>query len=134
MTDAIDSTEPTPELVKELCNLFSEAQNLFNTQKNHTKVINDVFEGRELLKPEVLEKVNTAVMIVYQMTANIQQRVNTLRKQLPEGYRDENGHFWTARTTDLIRETHHDFDSAVKQGKIISGWASVKIDGTKYPN
>lgn len=122
-----------PELVAELVTLQQEAERFLSTQQSYTKVIFDVFDGAELLTPESLAKVNNAVMIAYQMTANVQKRMNALRGKLPEGYQDENGHFWNARTGDLLRDTHKDFDKAVKTAKKISGWASVKIDGTNYP-
>ena len=122
----------TPELVTELAALQQEAGQFLSTQQSYTKVIYDVFDGAELLTPESLAKVNNAVMIAYQMTANVQKRMNALRDKLPEGYQDEGGHFWNARTGDLLRDTHKDFDKAVKTAKKISGWASVKIDGTSY--
>ena len=120
----------TPELVTELAALQQEAGQFLSTQQSYTKVIYDVFDGAELLTPESLAKVNNAVMIAYQMTANVQKRMNDLRDKLPEGYQDADGHFWNARTGDLLRDTHKDFVKAVKTAKKISGWASVKIDGT----
>lgn len=123
----------TPELIAELVTLQQEAERFLSTQQSYTKVIYDVFDGAELLTPESLAKVNNAVMIAYQMTANVQKRMNALRDKLPEGYQDEGGHFWNVRTGDLLRDTHKDFDKAVKTAKKISGWASVKIDGTSYP-
>ena len=122
----------TPELVTELAALQQEAGQFLSTQQSYTKVIYDVFDGAELLTPESLAKVNNAVMIAYQMTANVQKHMNDLREKLPEGYQDAGGHFWNARTGDLLRDTHKDFVKAVKTAKKISGWASVKIDGTSY--
>ena len=122
----------TPELVTELAALQQEAGQFLSTQQSYTKVIYDVFDGAELLTPESLAKVNNAVMIAYQMTANVQKRMNDLRDKLPEGYQDADSHFWNARTGDLLRDTHKDFVKAVKTAKKISGWASVKIDGTSY--
>ena len=122
----------TPELVTELAALQQEAGQFLSTQQSYTKVIYNVFDGAELLTPESLAKVNNAVMIAYQMTANVQKRMNDLRDKLPEGYQDADGHFWNARTGDLLRDTHKDFVKAVKTAKKISGWASVKIDGTSY--
>ncbi|KAB7767636.1 hypothetical protein [Xanthomonas maliensis] len=128
----IQANALTPELVAELVALQQEAQRFLSTQQSYTKVIFDVFDGAELLTPDSLAKVNNAVMIAHQMTANVQKRMNALRGKLPEGYQDENGHFWNARTFDLLRDTHNDFDKAVKTAKKISDWASVKIDGTSY--
>ncbi|WP_369211027.1 hypothetical protein [Xylella fastidiosa] len=104
-----------------------------STQKSYTKVIYEVFDGDRLLTAESLAKVNNAVMIAYQMTANVQKRMKALRGKLPEGYKDADGHFWSVRISNLLRETHKDFDKAVKTAKKISSWASVKIDGTRYP-
>ncbi|OOX22708.1 hypothetical protein Xazr_21455 [Xanthomonas campestris pv. azadirachtae] len=123
----------TPELVTELIALQQEAERFFSIQQSYAKVIFDVFDGAELLTPDSLAKVNNAMMIAYQMTANVQKRMHALRGKLPKGYRDENGHFWNARTFELLRDTQKDFDKAVKTAKKISGWASVKIDGTSYP-
>ena len=122
----------TPELVTVLAALQQEAERFLSTQQGYTKVIYDVFDGAELLTSESLAKVNNAVMIAYQMTANVQKHMNDLREKLPEGYQDAGGHFWNARTGDLLRDTHKDFVKAVKTAKKISGWASVKIDGTSY--
>ncbi|HHW4672623.1 MAG TPA: hypothetical protein ACQGQF_02155, partial [Xylella fastidiosa subsp. pauca] len=122
-----------PELVAELVALKQEAERFLSTQKIHTKVIYDVFDGAELLTPETLARVNNAVTIAHQMTANVQKRINALRGKLPEGYKDADGHFWNTNTFNLLRDTHKDFDQAVKIAKKISSWASVKIDGTSYP-
>ena len=133
MTDT-KATALTPELVAELVTLQQEAERFLSTQRSHTKVIYDVFDGVEMLTPESLTKVNNAVMIACQMTANVQKRMNALRNKLPEGYKNDGGHFWNASTGDLLRATHKDFDNAVKTAKKISGWAAVKIDGTSYPD
>lgn len=123
----------TTELVTEMAALYQEAERFLSLQKSYTKLIYDVFDGAELLTPESLAKVNNAVMIAYQMTANVQKRMNALRDKLPEGYQDADGRFWNAHISDLLSDTHTDFDKAVKNAKKISGWASVKIDGTSYP-
>ncbi|KXB09752.1 hypothetical protein ADT32_00255 (plasmid) [Xylella fastidiosa] len=60
------------------------------------------------------------------------RQINAVRDKLPEGYKDANGYFWNTRTLNLLRDTHKDFDQAVKIAKKISEWASVKIDGTSY--
>ncbi|NRP55777.1 hypothetical protein XFRB_10530 (plasmid) [Xylella fastidiosa] len=136
MNDAemkIQANALMPELVAKLVTLKQEAEGFLSTQKSYTKVIYEVFDGAELLTPESLAKVNNAVMIAYQMTANVQKRMNTLRDKLPEGYKDVDDHFWGGRIRKLLHETYQDFDKAVKTAKKISSWASVKIDGTSYP-
>lgn len=135
MNDAemkIQANALMPELVDELVTLKQEAEDFLCTQKSYTKVIYEVFDGTRLLTPESLDKVNNAVMIAHQMTANVQKRINALRNKLPEGYKDADGHFWNTNTFNLLRNTHKDFDQAVKIAKKISEWASVKIDGTSY--
>ncbi|MDC6409554.1 hypothetical protein LOD50_10945 [Xylella fastidiosa subsp. multiplex] len=121
-----------PELVAELVALKQEAERFLSTQKIHTKVIYDVFDGAKLLTPETLARVNNAVMIAHQMTTNVQKRINALRDKLPEGYKDADGHFWNTITVNLLRDTHKDFDKTVNTAKKISGWASLKIDGTNF--
>ncbi|MBD4329246.1 hypothetical protein GUH12_17615, partial [Xanthomonas citri pv. citri] len=75
----------TPELVTELVALQQEAERFFSIQQSYAKVIFDVFDGAELLTPDSLAKVNNAMMIAYQMTANVQKRMHALRGKLPKG-------------------------------------------------
>ncbi|MGY0343533.1 hypothetical protein [Xylella fastidiosa] len=136
MNDAemkIQANALMPELVAELVTLKQEAEGFLSTQKSYTKVIYEVFDGTRLLTPESLDKVNNAVMIAHQMTANVQKRINAVRDKFPEVYKDVDDHFWGGRISNLLHETHRDFDKAVKTAKKISSWASVKIDGTSYP-
>lgn len=122
----------TPELFVAMVALRDEARRFLTTQQSYTELIDNVFNGVELLTPLSLDKVNNAVMIVHQMTANVHKRINAMREKLPEGYQDGIGYAWSAGIRDLLRETNNDFDKAVKAAKQISTWASVKIDGTSY--
>lgn len=133
-TTQIPANGVTPDLFVEMVALRDEARRFLRTQQSYTKVIDSVFDGVELLTPQSLDNVNNAVMIAHQMTANVHKRINAMREKLPEGYQDGNGYAWSASIRDLLRETHNDFDKAVKTAKQISVWASVKIDGTNYPD
>ncbi|ODJ92744.1 hypothetical protein BB779_24825 (plasmid) [Pseudomonas viridiflava] len=133
-TTQIPANGVTPELFVAMVALRDEARRFLKTQQSYTTVIYNVFDGVELLTPQSLDNVNNAVMIAHQMTANVHKRIDALRQKLPEGYQDGNGYAWSASIRDLLRETNNDFDKAVKTAKQISVWASVKIDGTNYPD
>lgn len=66
MTETKDNA-PTPDLNAELIALREEAERFWSTQQSYTKVIYDVFNGADLLTPESLARVNTAVMIAHQL-------------------------------------------------------------------
>lgn len=120
--------------VHELAVLHWEAERFIEKLQAEAKTIAEVYEGRELLTPATLLRCNVACMIVHQLAANISRVAQAIQEKLPSGYRDNAGDMWLSLTHDLLIESQRISILAITRAKEISRWASVKIDGTVYPD